>query len=115
MENDEGAHTIGQLTKTKVHFHAPSENYKTDGYMVTNNIENLLKQHCRVQTRSPPEPNGILHIGYAKVININFGYAAAYGGICYLHYDDTNFENEEEKFLEAYVIRSNGWAINHIR
>uniref|UniRef100_A0A1A9URF3 Glutamyl/glutaminyl-tRNA synthetase class Ib catalytic domain-containing protein n=1 Tax=Glossina austeni TaxID=7395 RepID=A0A1A9URF3_GLOAU len=38
-------------------------------------------------------------IDYAKAININFGYAAAYGGICYLRYDDTNFENEEEKFF----------------
>uniref|UniRef100_A0A1A9VQI9 Glutamyl/glutaminyl-tRNA synthetase class Ib catalytic domain-containing protein n=1 Tax=Glossina austeni TaxID=7395 RepID=A0A1A9VQI9_GLOAU len=36
---------------------------------------------------------------YAKPININFGYAAVYGGICYLRYDDTNFENEEEKFF----------------
>uniref|UniRef100_A0A1A9VIQ2 Glutamyl/glutaminyl-tRNA synthetase class Ib catalytic domain-containing protein n=1 Tax=Glossina austeni TaxID=7395 RepID=A0A1A9VIQ2_GLOAU len=36
---------------------------------------------------------------YAKAININFGYAAAYGGICYLRYDDTNFQNEEEKFF----------------
>uniref|UniRef100_A0A1A9V4W8 Glutaminyl-tRNA synthetase n=1 Tax=Glossina austeni TaxID=7395 RepID=A0A1A9V4W8_GLOAU len=104
MANDEGAHTIGELTKTKVHFHAPGENQKTDGYMVTNNTENLLKQRLLVtggcvQTRFPPEPNGILHIGYAKAININFGYAAAYGGICYLRYDDTNFENEEEKFF----------------
>uniref|UniRef100_A0A1A9VDD8 Glutamyl/glutaminyl-tRNA synthetase class Ib catalytic domain-containing protein n=1 Tax=Glossina austeni TaxID=7395 RepID=A0A1A9VDD8_GLOAU len=104
VENDEGAHTIGELTKTKVHFHAPGENYKTEGYMVTNNTENLPKQNLlvtggRVQTRFPPEPNGILHIGYAKAININFGYAAAYGGICYLRYDDTNFENEEEKFF----------------
>uniref|UniRef100_A0A1A9VDE0 Glutamyl/glutaminyl-tRNA synthetase class Ib catalytic domain-containing protein n=1 Tax=Glossina austeni TaxID=7395 RepID=A0A1A9VDE0_GLOAU len=40
---------------------------------------------------------------YGKAININFGYAAAYGGICYLRYDDTNFENEKEKFFT--VIR----------
>ena len=53
----------------------------------------------QVRTRFPPEPNGILHIGHAKAININFGYAAAHDGICYLRYDDTNPEKEEEKFF----------------
>ncbi|CAH1113355.1 unnamed protein product [Psylliodes chrysocephalus] len=88
----------------KVNFHAPGENYKTDGYVVTEHTDNLLKQHLKltggqVRTRFPPEPNGILHIGHAKAININFGYAAANNGICFLRYDDTNPEKEEEKFF----------------
>ena len=53
----------------------------------------------QVRTRFPPEPNGILHIGHAKAININFGYAAANDGVCFLRYDDTNPEKEEEKFF----------------
>lgn len=53
----------------------------------------------KVRTRFPPEPNGILHIGHAKAININFGYAKAHNGTCNLRYDDTNPEKEEEKFF----------------
>ena len=55
----------------------------------------------QVRTRFPPEPNGILHVGHAKAININFGYARNNEGICFLRYDDTNPEKEEEKFFTA--------------
>lgn len=40
-----------------------------------------------------------MHIGHAKAININFGYAKAHNGKCNLRYDDTNPEKEEEKFF----------------
>ncbi|KAJ8302256.1 hypothetical protein KUTeg_021243 [Tegillarca granosa] len=89
-----------------IKFHKPGENYKTAGYVITPKTMDLLKQHLKetggkVYTRFPPEPNGILHIGHAKAINFNFGYAKGNGGYCYLRYDDTNPEKEEEKFFLA--------------
>ena len=54
-----------------------------------------------VITRFPPEPNGFLHVGHSKAIAINFGFARHHGGDCYLRYDDTNPEAEEEIYVSA--------------
>ncbi|KAI1471025.1 glutaminyl-tRNA synthetase [Daldinia caldariorum] len=56
-----------------------------------------------VFTRFPPEPNGFLHIGHAKAIAVNFGFARYHGGQCYLRYDDTNPEAEEQVYFDAIL------------
>ncbi|KAI3405150.2 GLN4 [Candida oxycetoniae] len=66
----------------------------------------LLKAHNefikgKVYTRFPPEPNGFLHIGHSKAIMVNFGYAQFHKGQCYLRFDDTNPEAEEEIYFES--------------
>jgi hypothetical protein len=43
----------------------------------------------------------VLHIGHAKAIAVNFGFARYHGGVCYLRFDDTNPEAEEERYFEA--------------
>eukprot|EP00043_Microstomoeca_roanoka_P006570 m.63980 g.63980 ORF g.63980 m.63980 type:complete len:772 (+) comp13472_c0_seq1:155-2470(+) len=94
-------------------FHGVGENDKTDGYVVTPNTARLLAEHYArvkgvVHTRFPPEPNGILHIGHAKAINFNFSFAKERGGKCYLRYDDTNPDAEEEEFFHG-ILRDVRW------
>ena len=103
-ETDENYMNFIELLRNKAHLHKPGENFKTDGYVITDNTTALIKEHLKatggkVMTRFPPEPNGILHIGHAKAVNVNFGYAEAHNGCCYLRYDDTNPEKEEERFV----------------
>ena len=89
----------------------------TSSPMEDNKPRNFIRQiidedlasgkHDLIVTRFPPEPNGYLHIGHAKSINLNFGIARDYHGRCNLRFDDTNPQKEEEEFVEAikYDVR----------
>jgi glutaminyl-tRNA synthetase len=61
------------------------------------------KRSGRVATRFPPEPNGMLHIGHAKSIVLNFSLAQETGGTCNLRFDDTNPTTEETAYVESIV------------
>lgn len=59
--------------------------------------------YTRVQTRFPPEPNGYLHIGHVKAINIDFSTAKKYNGKCNLRLDDTNPTKEDVEYTDAIM------------
>lgn len=80
---------------------------KIDINKPANFIRNIIAKdlesgkHKRIQTRFPPEPNGFLHVGHAKAICVNFGFAEDFAGKCNLRFDDTNPEKEESIYAEA--------------
>ena len=68
----------------------------------------LLNSHLkatggRVVTRFPPEPNGFLHLGHVKAMNLNFGYAKKNNGLCYMRFDDTNPETEKQIYIDSIL------------
>lgn len=80
--------------------HKPGGNVQVDPKFMK---EHLDYTHGKVYTRFPPEPNGYLHIGHSKAIAVNFGYAKFNDGKCYLRYDDTNPDAEEEQFFNSIL------------
>jgi len=63
--------------------------------------KHLKEINGKIRTRFPPEPNGFLHIGHAKAMNLSFGTAKDNNGHCILRYDDTNPEKEEDTYFKS--------------
>lgn len=99
--------------------HKPGENPQIDPKLKE---EHLRATGGKVFTRFPPEPNGFLHvcykvcfskvplliqwsvqIGHSKAIAVNFGYAKHHQGHCYLRFDDTNPEAEEQVYFDKIL------------
>src|SRR5688500_7457796 len=66
-------------------------------------IEEDLKsgKHRSIITRFPPEPNGYLHIGHAKIICLNLRLSQKYGGYTNLRFDDTNHVTEDTEYVDS--------------
>lgn len=90
--------TTNARIQDSISFPKPNENTQDDPALLA---AHLAATSGMVVTRFPPEPNGFLHIGHAKAMNLNFGYAKKTGGKCYLRFDDTNPEAETKEYIDS--------------
>ncbi|KAL6311605.1 hypothetical protein AAG906_039101 [Vitis piasezkii] len=91
-----------QLKKNLIHFNIPQpeENFK-----VPNSLT-FKSDRWKSFYTLPPEPNGYLHIGHAKLWP-----GKERGGCCYLRFDDTNPEAEKKEYIDHIeeIVQWMGW------
>lgn len=87
------------------------------------NTPKLIEEHKKIngpiiRTRFPPEPNGYLHIGHAKSMNMNFSLAFEKLKVpmenrrTIFRYDDTNPDAESEEYIDSLArdVTWLGWT-----
>lgn len=57
----------------------------------------------KIVCRFPPEPNGYLHVGHAKAMFLDFGFAKKMNGETILRFDDTNPVAEKDEYTESII------------
>jgi len=82
----------------------------TEPVVYTDFIQDIVEEDIktnkwggRVHTRFPPEPNGYLHIGHVRAIDVDFGIAEDFNGKCNLRFDDTNPVKEDVEYVESIM------------
>jgi glutaminyl-tRNA synthetase len=90
----------GVTLSSSVRFPAPTENRQKTPELL---VKHLEATGGRVVTRFPPEPNGFLHLGHSKAMNLSYGYAKRHKGWCYMRFDDTNPEKEKQVYIDSIL------------
>ena len=75
-----------------------------------NFIENIIKEDLKnkytkknLKFRFPPEPNGFLHIGHVKAMELNFSLGKKYNSDVNLRFDDTNPLKENINYVNEII------------
>ena len=97
-DDDEFAHARTELEAAMDRLPNPWDNSHNSPEAVAAQMERTKRMFI---TRFPPEPNGHIHLGHAKAMNLSFSLAKRSGGRTYLRFDDTNPMKESIEYVGA--------------